>query len=85
MLEYVLCKSCGRCLGNINDLFMKMRNDAISKELNAGQNADINAVMVPFADDINIDMGDIYKKLHINNECCMNSLIANVTFRSVYN
>lgn len=86
MFPYVVCPSCGWCIGQIQPLFDAIREDAQKAALAArGLNIDtVDHRMVASNDGVSVELGPILDQLGVRLECCRTKLITQVTFYSVY-
>jgi DNA-directed RNA polymerase subunit N (RpoN/RPB10) len=86
MFPYVVCPSCGWCIGQVTPLFEAMREEAQAAAL-AARGLDIDTVnhnMVSSNDGVGIELGPILDRLGVRLECCRTKLITQVGFYTVY-
>lgn len=67
MYEYVLCPSCGTCIGEIYEIFQLMKEKKIKEYYKDNKTS---PDLITFDTNTNVDLTDIFKLLHINNFCC---------------
>lgn len=86
MFPYVVCPSCGWCIGQISPLFDAMRKDRYAAALKEkGIDVDTaNHEMIQSNEGVSVELGDILDKLGVRMECCRVKLLTQVQFYSIY-
>lgn len=78
MYPLILC-FCGRSLGDIYDVYLKIRN---KKFADAGLSK-VDPRFIPLTEASNINMEDTFTSLGITMMCCKNHLNSQVEFKSL--
>lgn len=82
MYPYIVCY-CGRSIGQIYDLFKALRREKYV-EFFQKNNLNINPDKIPFSDDIDIKLRDVFDELNIHNQCCKARLMSCVEYKELY-
>ena len=80
MYPYIVC-FCGRSIGDIYDLFNKMREDR-NKEVFGDVELDPTATAL--SELLRADISDIFEALHLENDCCRARIMSQVEFKDLY-
>jgi DNA-directed RNA polymerase subunit N (RpoN/RPB10) len=81
MYPFIVC-FCGRSIGDLYDAFNMMRMDKYAKAIGAA--GEIDPVLLPISESVQIELNDIFDELNINMVCCRMHLHALVEFKRVY-
>ncbi len=80
MLEYIVCR-CGQPLGDIYDLFVALRRDAIIESLG---DSHINPNMISVSEDNQVELNDVFEQLNVKHQCCKNCIMTSAIFSDYY-
>jgi len=85
MYPPIICK-CGRSLGDLFDVYKKIREDRIQADLEERIKNKRKIVVenIKISADNNIEMGDVLDKLKLDLDCCRDSLLTWVEFKELY-
>ena len=72
---------CGKELGCIYALFSALRTQKYIAEFG---DIMIDPKLIPLTDELQIDLEDIYDKLHLAKDCCRTHIMAWVEFKELY-
>jgi DNA-directed RNA polymerase subunit N (RpoN/RPB10) len=82
MYPYIICY-CGRSLGDIYDLFKALRREKYV-EFFKKEGLNINPDKIPFAENVDIRMRDVFEQLNIDMPCCKTRLMSTVEYKELY-
>jgi len=82
MYPFILC-FCGRSIGDLYDAFSLMRIAKYSAAM-ADLNDDIDPLLLPLTELVQIDLVDIFEQLNIHMDCCRNHIQTQVEFKTLY-
>ena len=82
MYPYIRC-FCGMSLGDIYDLFKELRLEKYRKYY-AENDIHIQPDFIQMADQIQLDLTDIFAQLGITNVCCKARIVSQVEFSEYY-
>ena len=80
MYPYIVCY-CGRSIGDLYDLFMKLRADKYAEEFG---DAVFDPSAIALSEVLQSDIGDIFDTLHLENDCCRARIMTQVEFKELY-
>ena len=80
MYPYIVCY-CGRSIGDLYDLFKELR---AAKFADSFGEFDIDPSMIPITEELQVDLDDIFKSLHIHVPCCRTRLMSQIEFKELY-
>lgn len=85
MYPYILCY-CGRALGDIYDLFkmMQAQKYAEAYKIMGELEWNVDPSMLAISDIVDVNLDDVYERLHIHLDCCRCRLLSQVEFCEYY-
>lgn len=82
MYPYIICYSCGYCIGAVYDAFIAMKQAEIERQMKAKGRVILPEMMA--LAELNIELGSILDALCIESTCCRAHIMTQVEFKSVY-
>ena len=82
MYPLILCY-CGRCLSDIYDLYLELRNRRFATAYSA-LGMDIDPVQIAISGELDVSMEEDLDKLNLHLDCCRVHILTQVQFKELY-
>ena len=84
MYPVIKCYTCNTSIGEFHDLYVLMKNHLYSEHFNK-ELSDADIFRLELNNTVNIETGEIFDILNINNYCCRTRIMTNVEANSYIN